>query len=71
MLLEEMVVYLWPILFLQVTLQVLALINLSKRQKVKFDNKKVWIIIIVLGGLIGSIVYYVFRGEDDVYSSED
>jgi TctA family transporter len=68
---EEIIRYVWPIIVLQVTLQVIALINLSKREKVKFDNKKIWILIILLGGLLGSVGYFVFRGEDDVYGSED
>ncbi len=67
----EALKYLWPVLVLQLTLQVVALINLSKRQKVKFDNKKIWILIIVFGGLIGSIGYFAFRGDDDEYGSED
>lgn len=68
---EEIIRYVWPIIVLQVILQVIALINLSKREKVKFDNKKIWILIILLGGLLGSVGYFVFRGEDDVYGSED
>lgn len=63
--------YLWPILVLQLTIQVVALINLSKRQKVKFDNKKIWVFIIIFGGIFGSIGYFAFRGEDDEYGSED
>jgi len=68
---DDMLKYLWPFIVVQLILQVTALISLSKRQKVRFDNKKVWILIIVLGGLLGSIGYFVFRGEEDVYSSED
>lgn len=68
---EEIIRYIWPIIALQVTLQVIALINLSKREKVKFDNKKLWVLIILLGGLLGAVGYFVFRGEDDAYSSED
>jgi len=68
---EEAIKFLWPIIVLQVIIQVLALVNLSKREKVRFDNKKIWVLLIILGGLIGSIAYFAFRGEDDVYSSED
>lgn len=68
---DEMLKYLWPFALVQIILQVTALISLSKRQKVRFDSKKVWILIIILGGLFGSIGYFVFRGEEDVDSSED
>jgi TctA family transporter len=68
---EDIIKYIWPIIALQLIIQVVAIINLRRREKVKFDNKKIWVLIIVLGGLLGSIAYFAFRGEDDVYSSED
>ncbi len=69
--LEEALKYLWPLLVVQVGLQVIAFISLSKRQKVRFDNKVVWVLIILFGGLFGSIGYFVFRGEEDASCSED
>lgn len=62
---------LWPIVVLQTAMQVIALINLSKRKTVRFDNKWIWVVIIVLGGLIGSVAYFYFKGETDADSSED
>ncbi|HJU74134.1 MAG TPA: PLD nuclease N-terminal domain-containing protein [Gemmatimonadaceae bacterium] len=41
----------------QLTLQVIALIDLSKRPAVAGGRKWVWIIVIVLGGLIGAFAY--------------
>jgi hypothetical protein len=57
---------------LQLGLQIIALVNLSKRRKVRFDNKLIWVLIIVLGNLIGPVAYFLFRGDEfDDGSSED
>jgi TctA family transporter len=68
---EDIIKYIWPIIALQLIIQVVAMVNLSRREKVKFDNKKIWVLIIIFGGLLGSIAYFAFRGDDNVYSSED
>ena len=62
---------LWPLLVLQFGLQIVALVNLSKRNKVRFDNKWIWVLIIVFGNLLGPIAYFIFRGDEDESSSED
>ena len=41
----------------QFILQVIALIDLAKRQAVAGGRKWVWVIVIVLGGLIGAFAY--------------
>ena len=62
----------WPLLVLQLGLQIIALVNLSKRQKVRFDNKLIWVLIIVFGNILGPIAYFIFRGDEaDDGSSED
>ena len=68
---EDIIKYIWPIIALQLIIQVVAMVNLSRREKVKFDNKKIWVLIIIFGGLLGSIAYFAFRGDDNVYSRED
>lgn len=61
-----------PLLVLQLGLQIIALINLSKREKVRFDNKLIWVLIIVLGNIVGPVAYFIFRGdEQDDRSGED
>ncbi|MDA3932407.1 MAG: PLDc N-terminal domain-containing protein [Tenericutes bacterium] len=47
------------------------MISLSKREKVRFDSKWIWVIIIVFGGIIGSMIYFYFKGEAYEDSSED
>lgn len=41
----------------QLTLQVIALLDLAKRPAVAGGRKWVWVIVIVLGGLIGAFAY--------------
>jgi hypothetical protein len=53
-----------PIGLLQLGLEIYALVNLYKRKKVRFDNKLVWIIIILFLNILGPILYLIFRGED-------
>lgn len=61
----------WPILVLQIGLQVISLISLSKRNKVRFDKKWIWVLIIVLGNILGPVAYFIFRGDEDESSFED
>lgn len=69
--LEDIIRNVWPLLVLQVAFQVIALLNLRKRNKVRFEKKWIWVLIIVFGSMIGTISYFVFRGEEDGYGSED
>ncbi|HVP10096.1 MAG TPA: PLD nuclease N-terminal domain-containing protein [Phycisphaerae bacterium] len=43
---------------LQLVLQVLALVDLVRREREPQPAKWVWCIIVILGGLIGAIVYW-------------
>lgn len=53
-----------PLLLLQLVLLVVALIDLSKREKVRWLPKWAWAIIIVLGELIGPILYFILGREE-------
>lgn len=67
----EILSKLWPVLVLQVILQGIALFNLRGRSNVRFGNKWIWVIIIVLGGILGPVAYFSFRGENHEDSSND
>ena len=59
-----------PILVLEIILIVVSLVDLSKRNKVQFNNKVVWVIIIVFLNLIGPILYLVWgRNVEDKESA--
>ena len=47
-----------PLLLLQLVLMVVALVDLARRTKTR-GPKRVWAIIIVLGELIGHILYLI------------
>lgn len=51
-----------PILVIQLGLIIFSLIKLIRSQRTKYLSKGVWAIIIVLGQLIGSIIYLVLEG---------
>ena len=61
----------WPLLVIQFGLQIIAFINLAKREHVRFNNKWIWVLIIFFGNLLGPIFYFIFRGEEHEPSSED
>lgn len=60
--LKDIIVLLIPLVIVQLGLQIAALVNLLKRDnaQVRWNNKLVWILIILFGEMIGPIVYFVF-----------
>jgi len=52
-----------PILILQLVLAVIGLISLSKAQVVQ-GPKWMWVLIIVCGNIVGSILYFVIGRKD-------
>ena len=62
-----------PIVIIELALMIVALLDLSKRQKVKGESKLLWVLLIIFVNLIGPIVYLVWgrhgEGEEDPYDS--
>lgn len=55
-----------PIIAIQFILIVIALVDLTKREPMAVRGAKfLWVFIIVLGNLLGSIVYFVFGRRND------
>jgi len=52
-----------PLVVLQLALMIINLINLYKKKKTKYLNKAWWLAIIILGSLIGNIVYMIVESE--------
>jgi hypothetical protein len=69
--LQELLPLLIPLLVVQLTMQVIALINLKNRAKVRFDSKLVWVLIIVCGTMLGSVLYFILGGVGDEDGSID
>ncbi len=53
-----------PLVILQLILMIIALVDLSKREKVRGLPKWAWAIIIVIGELIGPIIYLIVGREE-------
>jgi hypothetical protein len=52
-----------PIIALQLILQVASLISLVRSDGVQRGNKLIWALIIVVGGLLGPILYWTVGRE--------
>jgi DMSO reductase anchor subunit len=60
----QLLPFIIPLLVLQLILMIIALVDLSKRETVRWLPKWLWAIIIILGELLGPIVYFVVGRED-------
>jgi hypothetical protein len=61
--LTKYIPFLIPILVVQLGLMVFALVDLSKRERTR-GPKWMWALIIILGELLGPLVYFLFGRED-------
>ncbi|MEK3889321.1 PLD nuclease N-terminal domain-containing protein [Bacillus sp. FSL K6-3431] len=53
-----------PLLVIQFILLVIALVDLKKQEQAN-GPKWIWVLVILLGNLLGPIIYFVFgRGKD-------
>jgi hypothetical protein len=65
MTLEEILPFIIPLLVLQLTLMAFALWDLTRAERrVKGGNKLVWGAVIVLGQLLGPLVYFLVGREE-------
>ena len=53
-----------PILIIQIGLQIYALIDLSRQEQVR-GSKLLWVLIIILGEIIGPIIYFIFARKEE------
>ena len=60
----ELLPFIIPLVLLQLTLMIVALVDLTRREKTRGLPKWAWALVIVLGELIGPIVYFIFGREE-------
>lgn len=61
----EYLPFLIPLIIVQLVLQIFALIHVLKHPNYRIGNKTIWIVVVLLGQIIGPIVYFAFgRGEE-------
>lgn len=53
-----------PIIAISVVLSIVALIDLVRRDRVRFGNKWIWLVVILFVNLIGPIVYLLVGREE-------
>ena len=53
----ELILYLLPVIIIQLTLMVYSLIDVARRERVRYDSKVLWVVVIVLINIIGPVVY--------------
>ena len=53
----ELIKLIWPIIVIQLALQIYAIVNVIKKGKTKNLSVPIWVIIILLGEIVGAIVY--------------
>lgn len=63
--LTEALPFVIPIVLIHVILAIIAIVDLVKRKKVRFNNKYLWGAIIIFFQIIGSVVYFLARGDED------
>ncbi len=52
-----------PVILLQFGLQIYALVDLSRQAKVRW-SKWIWVAIIIVGELLGPILYFLFSERE-------
>jgi len=61
----EYLPFLIPLIIIQLALQIVALIHVLKHPNYRIGNKIIWILVVLLGQIIGPIVYFAFgRGDE-------
>lgn len=63
--LMEFLPFLIPIILVELTLMLTALVHVLRHKNYRFGNRIIWIIVVVCLQIIGPILYFTIgRGED-------
>ena len=57
--------YVWPLIVLQLGLQIYAIVDLVKKNKTKNLSVPIWVVIIILGEIIGSLLYFLLGRSEE------
>jgi hypothetical protein len=62
---KEMILIIMPLVVINLIFVIIALVDLAKRQKVLWNNKVVWVFLIVFVQYLGWISYFLFGRRDE------
>jgi hypothetical protein len=59
--------YLLPILIIQITFQVIAIVDLARhpREEIRGLSKPLWVVIIIIFEVLGPVIYFIFGKKYD------
>lgn len=60
----EMLLFIIPLLIIELALAAVAIFDLVKRERVKGGNKMIWALVVVFIGIIGPLVYLTMGREE-------
>jgi hypothetical protein len=60
---SEFLPFIIPLVLLQLTLMIVALVDLIRREKTH-GPKWIWVLVIILGEIIGPVIYLIFGRKD-------
>lgn len=55
----------WPLIILQLAVQIYAVIDLAKRGRTRNLSFAVWLVIILLGEILGAILYFLVGRKEE------
>lgn len=63
---KDLLPMLLPIIIIQLTLALTALVHVLRHPKYRFGNRFIWILVVLFVQIIGPVIYFVFgRGEEE------
>jgi len=61
----EILKIIWSLIVIQLAVQIYALVDLIRRGKTRNLNLTVWLVIILFGEILGSIIYFIIGRSED------
>ena len=55
----------WPIIAIQLALQIYAIFDIIRRKKTKNLSTGLWVVIIILGEILGPVLYFLVGKAED------
>jgi hypothetical protein len=60
-----MLPFLIPLIIIELTLMIVALVSIVRHNSFKVGNRVIWILVVVLINIIGPILYFILGRKDE------